>query len=98
MPSRNDRGEAAEDGAAHIDPRVPVLAVPEQSDALVTEGAHGREGAAEPDGQATAQVRREDGGPGREAHDEAEQKRPGDVDRQSARRERPAAGLDRALQ
>src|SRR5207302_1934360 len=96
--SRDHRREAADDGAAHVHPRIPVLAVAEQADALVAERAHGGECAAEPDRQAAAQLGRDDGGAGGEPHDEPDQKRAGEVDRERARGEGAAACLQRALQ
>src|SRR4029077_9706081 len=68
-----------------------------QPDALVAERTHGGEGAAEPDRQTAAQLREDHGGARGEPDVEAEQERAGDVDRQRAGRERPAAGLEGAL-
>src|SRR3989454_12790989 len=86
LPRRpgDHRGEAAQDAPTHVQPRVPVLAVAEQPDAFIAEGAHGGERAAEPDRQATAELRGDDRRSSREPHDEAEQQRAGDVDGQGA--------------
>src|SRR6266542_270550 len=90
--------QASEHRPSRVQPRAPVLAVREQRYGLVAERAHRRERAAEADREPAAQLRRDDRRAGGEPHDEAEQERARDVDRERAERERGRARLNDALQ
>src|SRR6266550_280963 len=72
--------DAAHNRRAHVECRSHVVAIIEECDALVAERTHGRERAAEPDGQGRANVGRNQRRAGGHTDDEAEQERTRDVD------------------
>src|SRR6266480_3658995 len=91
--------DAAHNRRAHVECRSHVVAIIEECDALVAERTHGRERAAEPDGQGCANVGRNQRRAGGHTDDEAEQERTRDVDGEgSERKPGRRAALDPSLE
>src|SRR5947208_2600608 len=91
--------DAAHNRRAHVECRSEVVAIIEECDALVAERTHGRERAAEPDGQGRANVGRNQRRAGGDTDDEAEQERTRDVDGDgSERKTGRGAALDPSLE
>src|SRR5438552_14556878 len=97
--SQRHGGHTAENRRTHVERRAQVVAIGEQGDALVAEGAHRGERAAEPDRQSRTQVGGDQRGAGGDAKDEAEEERAGKVDGERAEREASrGAALDPPLE